>query len=86
LYASVVRQLFRRLLLRLHKAERLTESFMQNLLSWVHSGFSVYAGAPVETDEMASLESQARYITIPKLRAETNRLFAGSAGVSANAA
>ncbi len=32
--SSAVMQLFRRLLLlRLHKAERLTESFMQNLLS-----------------------------------------------------
>jgi hypothetical protein len=34
--ASAVMQLFRRLLLlRLHQAERLTESFMNNLLSWV---------------------------------------------------
>jgi hypothetical protein len=40
---------------------------MQNLLSWVHSGFSVYAGEPVEAAEMAALESQARYITRPVL-------------------
>ena len=61
--ASAVCQLFQRLLLlRLHQAERLSESFMQNLLSWVHSGFSVYAGPPVEAAEIASLESQARYI------------------------
>jgi hypothetical protein len=34
--ASAIMQLFRRLLLlRLHQAERLSESFMQNLLSWV---------------------------------------------------
>jgi hypothetical protein len=34
--ASVVAQVFRRLLLKsLHQAERLSESFMQNLLSWV---------------------------------------------------
>jgi hypothetical protein len=40
---------FRRLLLlRLHQAERLSESFLHNLLSWVHSGFSVFAGPPVE--------------------------------------
>jgi hypothetical protein len=59
-------QVFRRmLLLRLHKAERLTESFMHNLLSWAHPGFSVYAGPPVEAAEIASLESQARYITRP---------------------
>ena len=58
--ASAVCQLFRRLLLlRLHQAERLSESFMQNLLSWVYPGFSVFAGPPVETAEIASLESQA---------------------------
>ncbi len=35
--ASAVMEVFRRmLLLRLHQAERLSESFMQNLLSWVH--------------------------------------------------
>ena len=61
-----VLQVFRRmLLLRLHKAERLTESFMHNLLSWVHPGFSVYAGSPVDAAEVASLQSQARYITRP---------------------
>jgi hypothetical protein len=59
---------FRRmLLLRLHQAERLSESFMQNLLSWVHPGFSVYAGPPVDTAEIAALESQDRYITRPAL-------------------
>jgi hypothetical protein len=61
-------EVFRRmLLLRLHKAERLSESFMRNLLSWVHSGFSVYAGPPVDVAEIASIESQARYITRPAL-------------------
>jgi hypothetical protein len=66
--ASAVCQLFRRLLLlRLHQAERLSESFMQNLLSWVHPGFSVYAGPPVDAAEIASIESQARYITRPVL-------------------
>ena len=66
--ASAVMEVFRRmLLLRLHKAERLSVSFMQNLLSWVHPGFSVYAGPPVKAAESASLESQARYITRPVL-------------------
>jgi len=66
--ASVVLHLFRRLLLlRLHKAERLSESFMQNLLRWVHPGFSVYAGPPVNASEIASIEAQARYITRPAL-------------------
>jgi hypothetical protein len=62
--ASAIMQLFRCLLLmRLHKIERLSESFMQNLLFWVHLGFSVFAGPPVDAVEIVSLESQARYIT-----------------------
>ena len=40
---------------------------MQNLLSWAHPGFSVYAGPPVQAAEIASLESQAQYITRPVL-------------------
>jgi hypothetical protein len=61
-------EVFRRLLLlRLHQAERLSENFMQNLLSWVHPGFSVFAGPPVDAAALASLESQARYITRPAL-------------------
>ena len=61
-------QVFRRLWLeRLHKAERLSETFMHNLLSWVHPGFSVFAGPPVEAAALTSLESQARYITRPAL-------------------
>jgi hypothetical protein len=65
---AAVMQVFRRLLLqRLHQAERLSDSFMHNLLSWVHPGFSVFAGPPVEAAALASLESQARYITRPAL-------------------
>jgi hypothetical protein len=55
------------LLMQLPKAERLSESFMHNLLSCVHSGFSVYAGPPVDAAEIVSLESQARYIARPVL-------------------
>jgi len=40
---------------------------MRNLLSWVHPGFSVFAGPPVEAAALTSLESQARYITRPAL-------------------
>ena len=72
--ASAAMEAFRRmLLLRLHQAERLSESFMQNLLSWVHPGFSVYAGPPVDAAEIASLESQARYITRPALAMDALR-------------
>ena len=46
---AAVMEVFRRLFLeRLHRAERLSESFMRNLLSWVHPGFSVFAGPPVD--------------------------------------
>jgi hypothetical protein len=59
-------QVFRRLLLeRLHQAERLSESFMHNLLSWVHPGFSVFAGPTVDGAALTSLELQGRYITRP---------------------
>jgi hypothetical protein len=75
---STVMQLFRRVLvLRQLQAERLSESFMQNLLSWVHSGFSVYAGPPIEAVEIASLESQARYITRPVLGMDALRKLDG---------
>ncbi len=61
-------EVFRRLFLeRLRRAERLTETFMHNLLSWVHPGFSVFAGPPVDGAALASLESQSRYITRPAL-------------------
>jgi hypothetical protein len=40
---------------------------MQNLLSWPHPGFSVFAGPPVEAGQVQTLESQARYITRPAL-------------------
>ena len=60
-------------MLRLHKAERLAESFMQIPLSWVHPGFSAYAGPPVHAAAIASLESQARYITRPALAMDALR-------------
>ena len=45
-------EVFRRMiLLRLHRADRLSEHFMRNLMSWVHPGFSVYAGPPMNADE-----------------------------------
>jgi hypothetical protein len=66
--AAVVLEVFRRLWLRrLHQAQRLSEAFMNNLLSWVHPGFSVFSGPPVEPGALESLESQARYIARPAM-------------------
>jgi hypothetical protein len=45
---------------------------MRNLLSWVHPGFSVFAGPPVEASS-ALLEYQARYITRPSLAMDALR-------------
>jgi hypothetical protein len=71
-FFPVVLQVFRRLWLRrLHEAERLSEAFMNNLLSWVHPGFSVFAGPPVQPGAPESLESQARYIARPAMAMET---------------
>ena len=65
---SAILEVFRRLLLRrLRQAERLSENFMQNILSWVHPGFSVFAGPPLQPSQLQSLESQARYITRPAI-------------------
>src|SRR5437867_12648787 len=53
---AAVCELFRRLLLRrLHKEERLSERFMENLLSWVHPGFSVFAGEPLSPEDAGQL-------------------------------
>jgi hypothetical protein len=58
-----VEELFRRLvLLRLHQAERLSETFLDSLLSWVHSGFSVYAKQVVLPDDPAAIERLACYL------------------------
>jgi hypothetical protein len=71
LNTTVVLQVFRRLWLRrLHQAERLSEAFMKNLLSWVHPGFSVFAGPPVQ---LGALESQARYISRPAMAMDALR-------------
>ncbi len=65
---AAVMEVFRRLLLgRLHRAGRLSDHFVRNLLSWVHPGFSVFAAPSVDGAAATSLESQARYITRPAL-------------------
>lgn len=46
---------------------------MNNLLSWVHPGFSVFAGPPVEAGNLESLESQARHIARPAMATDALR-------------
>ena len=65
---EVLEEEFRRLLLSaLVEAERLTEEFAANLLSWAHSGFSVYAASRVDALDLDGLERLARYVTRPAL-------------------
>ena len=60
---------FRKMLLeRLHRAERLSEDFMNKLLQWNPSGFSAYAGQLVFDDEQKKLEQLARYLTRAPIR------------------
>ena len=61
---KAIEQRFRKLVLaRLRRAERLSESFEQTLLSWDPSGFSVHAGEAIEATQRESLERMARYMT-----------------------
>jgi hypothetical protein len=69
---AAVCEVFRRLLLRrLSAAERLSERFMENLLGWVHPGFSVFAGEAVSSEQQ--LERIARYIARPALAIDSLR-------------
>jgi hypothetical protein len=62
--ARLVEEVFhRRLLQRLHRAERLSEEFQRSLLGWVHSGFSVHGEQTVPTDDLKGAERLARYLT-----------------------
>ncbi len=50
---------------------------MENLLSWVHPGFSVFAGEPLSPQDPEQLERVARYITRPPLAADSIRRHDG---------
>ncbi len=66
-----IEERFRPLLLeRLHRAERLSEEFMNRLLQWNPSGFSVYAEQLVWDDEPQRLEKLARYVTRAPVRVD----------------
>jgi len=63
---------FRRLVLEaLRREERLSESFLQSLLTWRHGGgFSVYARHLILAEEPARLEHMARYAVRPPVAAD----------------
>ena len=57
---------FRRLFLtRLHRKERLSGRYLDSLLSWKHSGFSVFARQLIRNEEPARLAHMARYLVRP---------------------
>jgi len=65
---AALNELFRRLVLAaLVKAERLTEGFRDSLLTWHHSGFSVYGAQVVLPEETGRIAHLARYATRPPL-------------------
>jgi len=65
---EALEELFRRLVIRaLVAGRRLSSDFARKLLSWRHSGFSVYARQVVPQDEPRRLERLARYLTRPPL-------------------
>ena len=65
---AALEELFRRLVLaELVKAERLSEGFRDRLLTWRHSGFSVYGAQVVLPEESGRLAHLARYATRPPL-------------------
>ena len=81
---DVIEELFRRLVLtRLHRAERLTEEFRDNLLGWVRSGFSVHAGSRIYPTEPEHLERLGRYIVrVPMPQKDVRLTRAGKVRVA----
>ena len=64
-----IEERFRQLLLsRLHRAERLSEAYMNKLLPWSPSGFSVHAEQLVFDHEPERLEKLASYLTRTPIR------------------
>ena len=46
----------------LKKEGKITDAIIENMLSWRHSGFHVYVGDRIYSDDKASLGNLARYI------------------------
>ena len=66
---TAIAELFRRrVLARLRQAQRLREHTEQMLLSWAHSGFSVWAGEPIRPGDTERQEHVARTVTRAPVR------------------
>jgi len=66
---TAIAELFRRrVLARLRQGRRLREHTEQMLLSWEHSGFSVWAGEPIRPGGTERKEHVARYVTRAPVR------------------
>ena len=59
---------------RLNDAGRLSDRFEESLLSWAHSGFSLYAGPPIPAADSVHIERMARYLTRPPIAVGTIKL------------
>ena len=46
----------------LKKEGKITDAVIENMLSWRHSGFNVYVGNRIFSDDKAGLGNLARYI------------------------
>ena len=72
---EVLEELFRHLVLtRLNRAERLSEEFRDQLVSWVHSDFSVHAGPRIYPTDSEQLERLGRYIVRAPMPSKDVRL------------
>jgi len=60
---------------------RLSVEFAQKISSWLHSGFHVYCGPPVEADQSQALERLAAYLLAPCFASTRVRYLAGSGQV-----
>jgi len=65
--------LYEEVMRRLQDAGLLTEERTELLLSWRHSGFSVYNRVRVEPEDQSAVERLARYIMRPPISLEQGR-------------
>ncbi|WP_035242221.1 hypothetical protein [Desulfobacter vibrioformis] len=58
-----LKEIFQYEVLKMLKKEgKITDAVIENMLSWQHSGFHVYIGDKISSNDQASLGNLARYI------------------------